>query len=349
MFNIKKLYLFISGMRGIYKAALKELSSFYICFILKYAIFILFWFITALCISFILACTYAHNLYKQFFIVFILYFFINIWFYFYNIYSFSKYTSSVQRFWKRTFMLFWVIEFFLFSIFLYLLFISPEEPYYTYSSTKSNYTQLDPILSGDILFVCAIILSSISSISVFFIKYGNAQANPVIYFILFFIFTWLFIKEFFRFLDCFYFISKLSLVSCVSFVNYGYLSVVYEGDYANAAILNESAFMLDALFAHKTKSYFAFILCFLKFWHIVFIYAIFIISLVPYITSGIISFDSAAILCQNFIYVVLFSTLPYITYSVSFFSVIFSKPYLFLDNGYFFNSIYLLNELILIF
>lgn len=49
-------------------------------------------------------------------------------------YRFGKFTSAIQRFWKRTNMCFWLIEGFLFLIFFYYYINSSQEPTYMYDT-----------------------------------------------------------------------------------------------------------------------------------------------------------------------------------------------------------------------
>lgn len=51
-------------------------------------------------------------------------------------YQYSKYTSVIQRFWKRSYILFWVLETFLFLIYFYLTLNASEEPVYMYDQLK---------------------------------------------------------------------------------------------------------------------------------------------------------------------------------------------------------------------
>lgn len=53
-------------------------------------------------------------------------------------YRFGKFTSSIQRFWKRTNVYFWVIEGFLFSLFFYYYLNSSQEPIYMYDESSLN-------------------------------------------------------------------------------------------------------------------------------------------------------------------------------------------------------------------
>lgn len=56
--------------------------------------------------------------------------------YFIKKYQFSKFTSVIQRFWKRSYIIFWVLETFLFLIYFYLTLNASEEPVYMYDQLK---------------------------------------------------------------------------------------------------------------------------------------------------------------------------------------------------------------------
>ena len=57
---------------------------------------------------------------------------------FLNKYKYGKFTSAIQRFWKRTGMTFWLIEGFLFLIFFYYFLNSSQEPLYMHDYTNLN-------------------------------------------------------------------------------------------------------------------------------------------------------------------------------------------------------------------
>lgn len=53
-------------------------------------------------------------------------------------YRFGKFSSAIQRFWKRTNVYFWLIEGFLFSLFFYYYLNSSQEPLYMYDEANLN-------------------------------------------------------------------------------------------------------------------------------------------------------------------------------------------------------------------
>lgn len=57
-------------------------------------------------------------------------------------YRFAKFTSVIQQFWKRSFMLFWLIEGGLFLVFIFLTLNAAEEPVYMYDQLKMQQNHL---------------------------------------------------------------------------------------------------------------------------------------------------------------------------------------------------------------
>lgn len=61
---------------------------------------------------------------------YITYWLLSIFIFLYKKSQIGVYTSIIQRFWKRALYLFWILELFLFIIYLFLTLISPQEPLY---------------------------------------------------------------------------------------------------------------------------------------------------------------------------------------------------------------------------
>lgn len=75
-------------------------------------------------------------LFEWFLITMFAYWLLSGFVFFIKKYQFSKFTSVIQRFWKRSFILFWVLETFLFLIYFYLTLNASEEPVYMYDQLK---------------------------------------------------------------------------------------------------------------------------------------------------------------------------------------------------------------------
>lgn len=75
-------------------------------------------------------------------IVMFLYWLLSGFVFFIKKYQYSKFTSVIQRFWKRSYILFWLIETGIFLVFFYLTINASDEPFYMYDQMKVYKTQL---------------------------------------------------------------------------------------------------------------------------------------------------------------------------------------------------------------
>lgn len=73
-------------------------------------------------------------------------------------YRFGKFTSAIQRFWKRANSYFWLIEGFLFSLFFYYYLNSSQEPLYYYDESNLNQTHLFSLTSAYISYALLVFL-----------------------------------------------------------------------------------------------------------------------------------------------------------------------------------------------
>ena len=82
------------------------------------------------------------------FVICMLYFWLMSGFnFFLKRYQYSKFTSQIQRFWKRTNTYFWLIEGFLLLLFFYYYLNSSQEPLYMYDYSSLNLEYLVPLHS----------------------------------------------------------------------------------------------------------------------------------------------------------------------------------------------------------
>lgn len=63
-------------------------------------------------------------------------------------YRFGKFTSAIQRFWKRTNSYFWIIEGFMFGLFFYYYLNSAQEPLYMYDESNMNQNFLPSLVAS---------------------------------------------------------------------------------------------------------------------------------------------------------------------------------------------------------
>lgn len=80
--------------------------------------------------------------FEFFVLIMFFYWFMSGFTFFIKKYLYAKYTSSIQRFWRRSFMYFWLIETFVFLIFLYLTLNANQEPVYMYDYIQIYKTHL---------------------------------------------------------------------------------------------------------------------------------------------------------------------------------------------------------------
>ena len=175
--------------------------------------------------------------------------------FFFKKYQFGKYTSVVQRFWKRTYILFWLIEGATFSVFLFFTINASQESIYMFDqisifkshlfSWKLFIIKLFPTTLL-ILFVYLILLT---------IKYNFYSKYSILLLIITFFLTNLVWLEFYQFYHIINFYSNL---------NWNYDQ-------------DENFWLLEQE-PRKTRivNNYVMIMFILKFWHIVFIYGFWI-------------------------------------------------------------------------
>jgi len=142
--NLKKTTIFFKSTQ-LYIYIIKNFLSHYIK-IINIIFLNLKWIILALLISFIYFFISLFYLQLDFTKQTSIWFIILIFFYLLmstfnnlmNKYKYGKFTSAIQRFWKRTGMIFWLLEGFLFSLFFYYFLNSSQEPLYMYDYTNLN-------------------------------------------------------------------------------------------------------------------------------------------------------------------------------------------------------------------
>jgi hypothetical protein len=118
----------------------------YIKIIIKLLTFNIKWILISFLISFIyfffslfyLQLEFTKQLAVWFVILIVFYLLMSTFNNFLNKYKYGKFTSAIQRFWKRTGMTFWLLEGFLFLIFFYYFLNSSQEPLYMYDYANLN-------------------------------------------------------------------------------------------------------------------------------------------------------------------------------------------------------------------
>ena len=132
------------------------------------------------------------------FIVGMLYFWLMSGFnFFLKRYKYGKFTSAIQRFWKRTNIYFWLIEGFLMLLFFYYYLNSSQEPIYMYDFSSLNQEYL---ISGQVIATNVVLLSLVLYFTQFTLLRVNSnhinQVNLYILIISIFIFNSFFVETY---------------------------------------------------------------------------------------------------------------------------------------------------------
>lgn len=277
--------------------------------------------------------------------VILLYILISTYFNFSKTYAVSKYTSQTQRFWKRTFGVFWGLEFTLFTIYMYLTLISPAELAMQAINHKEIITGLNVVKTSqyhllyilvliflNFLYICTIILK----------KKNNFHFIRLFFFAINFAYCFILYYEFLKF----YYAAgwgthtvhaaQKAFTTKTHYSGFTYTATnTYnkrEVSFNKIRLPNELNNAWNEVVYEKqwlrTFRHFLYVMLLLKFWHIFFIYVYFLLSLFKFLETGYISFDSISSNHQNTVYLIWF-------YLFSYLLVIKKKIYFFLTFIYY--------------
>ena len=180
--NLKNFNIIIKNYFILYKKKIHEFNyinysilfyrkiSTFFYFLIKKILVIFKWFILSFIISIIYFLFYYFYIQIEGFKQLIIWFFAIVFFYYIiNIFnniiiklSIGKFITSIQRFWKRTAIIFWIIEIFLFLLFFYYFLNSSQEPIYFYDFNNLNQEiliQIEVGIYSNIILVFCIVLS----------------------------------------------------------------------------------------------------------------------------------------------------------------------------------------------
>jgi len=221
-------------------------------------------------------------------------------------YQFGKYTSAIQRFWRRSYILFWLIEGSTFSVFLYLTFNSSQESYYMFDNIsffKNHLFSWSFFLFKLILVVILLLFTYYLLISLKWNLFNKINLYLLIITILLTFITW---SEFYQFYHILNF--------------YGNLNWIYD--------LDEHFWSLEYdVTRSRIGNHYLMILFILKFWHIVFIYGFWIFFILRGIELNKVRYSLLSANLQNFVILYIFSWVFMYPWFKFFFRFILSNPY----------------------
>lgn len=195
-------------------------------------------------------------------------------------YQFSRYTSVIQRFWRRSYILFWLIESGLLLVFFYLMVNSSQESFYMFDQ---GYFLKTHLFSWKLfLFKCILVVSLItySYLLLLNLKWSTFNKNILNLTFLTALLLYLVWTEFYQI----YWVSNF----------YANFSWLYD--------IDESVWSLE-FDGRRTRilNHYVMILFLLKFWHIVFIFGCWVFFLLRANELDTITYPLYSFNVQNFI------------------------------------------------
>lgn len=211
---------------------------------------------------------------------FFIYWLISGFVFFIKKYQYSKYTSVIQRFWKRTYIIFWLLEGNIFLIFMYLTLNASNEPFYMYDQIKFYKTFLSSWKVSFIKFIPTVILILLGYYLLISLKWLNYSKQTLIALtitLLLLSILWIEFYQFFHLLQY-----------------YGNVNILYDFDQ------NIWTWELDSRRIRLYTNYMALCL-FAKFWHLVFIFVFWVFFILRVKEIKRIRYPLLAANLQNFL------------------------------------------------
>lgn len=232
----------------------------------------------------------------RYIIVFLLtYLLMSMFIYLNKYYRYNKYTSVIQRFWKRTFILFWIMEFFTFSIFVFVTLTHFNESLYFLDWTGLNMYTFNSSLNY--IFIC-IILCNLIIFNYFLLFFKKINNNIICNTLLLVILILLFVILYYEFCKIFYVVNYYHETEKSLYLNIKYNNMVN---------FNENEII------RKTRTVYHYLNLFimLKFWHVFFIFNYFCFFIKKYNNTNTLSYDSISSNHANFVYLFIFNLFFY--------------------------------------
>lgn len=213
-------------------------------------------------------------------------------------YQYRLFTSVIQRFWRRTLIIFWAIEGSLFTMFLYLIFNASQEPIYVYDNIqiyKTHFYSWRYFLSKIILSTLIIVFTYMFLLSIKWNTFSKTNNIALVITILLLYMSWLEFYQLFHLMNC-----------------YGTTNWVY--DFSDHIWNLELEFKRTRIVNHYVT-----IGLVAKFWHVVFAVVFWIFFLLRGIESSRYRYPLLAANLQNFVIIYIMSWLymyPWLKYTV---------------------------------
>ena len=219
---------------------------------------------------------------------------------------FGKFTSALQRFWKRAFVCFWAVEGFLFALFFYYYLNSSQEPLYMYDRASLNNDFVLNLQSG---FFSCFLLSSILLGCQILMSANNSRNYSQIIILLFGLTAAIFYLCYIEIYQIYYVLN-------------GFNELVWVYDEIRGGWCVES----DAIRLRHKQYYF--LLCVVaKFWHFIFIFIAWVFFLLKSIELQKITYNHLSFNYQNLLILYVLNLLCYCNWIKFIFRRFFDTPY----------------------
>lgn len=329
IYIFKKQYLNYIYNNGLNKISLKKKNYFYYFFKKIFFKNLLSLTLLVVCILFLSSKKMFHFnkiTFTWFLILYSNYLLYSGFVFFTKKYQFGKYVSAIQRYWRKTYMIFWMIEGFLFLIFIYLTLNSNQEPVFIYDNIqiyKKHFYSWRVFLLKSSLIVIFILINYYILISV---KTLHNKKLILLLSINTVILTYLIWLEFYQF---FYVLSY-----------YWNVNWIFDS-------LDRFWFLENELKRTRMVNHYNNLLVIIKFWHLIFIYFFWIFFLFRYKEISRIRYSLFSTNLQNLIILYIMSWLimyPWAKYIIHQF--IETPYYWFFNNNLSYTTRLFLNNLI---
>lgn len=218
----------------------------------------------------------------------VLYWLLSGFVFFFKKYQFGKYTSAIQRFWRRSYILFWLLESCLLFVFIYLTFIASQESFYMYDQIQIYKTHLFSWKIFLLKIVPLLFLLLIVYFLMLSIKWNFFSKLSIWILFITVILTYIAWIEFYQFFHI------------VNF--YGNLNWLYD--------VEEKIWSLE-LESRRTRivNHYVMLLLILKFWHLLFVYGFWLFYILRSNEKHSLKYPLLAANFQNFIILYIMSWL----------------------------------------
>lgn len=221
-------------------------------------------------------------------------------------YQYRYFTSAIQRFWKRSLALFWMLEFFLFFCFFYLTLMSSQEPFFMFDNSQIFKTHLFSWRSFLLKVFPMVMVILLTYFLIISLKWNSFSKISFLLNIITFILFYILWSEFYQF---------------YSIVSY-YGNLVWKFNEDSCCWFLENEFKRT-----RIQNHFLTICLIAKFWHVVFAAYFWLFFVIRGLELNRLRFPLLSSNLQNFILVYILSWLYMFPWLKRTFLLLFNTPY----------------------